>query len=73
MKNTLSSILPIASFVLMMTAIAGLINKLFNTHLGLYETEIPSDPVIIAVLFIIGVFCLLPVLLGLYRKRSAVQ
>lgn len=73
MRDTLSSILPIASFVLMMTAIAGLINKLFDTHIGLYETEVPSDPVIIAVLFIIGAVCLLPTLLGLFRKRSAVQ
>jgi hypothetical protein len=73
MKNIFSSILPIASFVLVMTAIAGLINKLFGTHLGLYETEIPSDLVIIAVLFIIGALCLLPTLLGLTRKRNAVQ
>jgi hypothetical protein len=73
MKDTLSSILPIASFVFMLTAIAGLINKLFDIHIGLYETEVPSDPVIIAILFIIGVVCLLPIVLGLYRKRNAVQ
>lgn len=73
MKDTMSSILPIASFVFMLTAIAGLINKLFDTHIGLYETEIPSDPVIIAVLFIIGVLCLLPILLKVLRQRKAVQ
>ncbi len=57
----------------MLTAIFGLINKLFDAHIGIYETEIPTDTVIIAVLFIIGVLCLLPVLLGQLRNRSAVK
>jgi hypothetical protein len=73
MKDTSSSILPIASFVFMLTAIAGLINKLFDTHIGLYETEVPSDPLIITVLFVIGLVCLLPILLRLLRNRSAVK
>lgn len=73
MKNILSSILPIASFVLMLTAIFGLINKLFDAHIGISDTEIPTDTLIIAVLFIIGVICLLPVLLGQLRNRSAVK
>ncbi len=73
MKNILGNILPIASFVLILTAIAGLINKLFDAQIGIYETEVPSDPMIIAVLFIIGVICLLPILFGQLRNRSAVQ
>ena len=70
MKNILGNILPIASFVLILTAIAGLINKLFDANIALYDTEIPSDPVIIAVLFIIGVICLLPMLFGRSRDRA---
>lgn len=73
MKNILGNILPVASFVLILTAIAGLINKLFDANIAIYDTEIPSDSVIIAVLFIIGVICLLPILFGQLRNRSAVQ
>lgn len=73
MKNILGNILPIASFVLILTAIAGLINKLFDANIAIYDTEIPSDSVIIAVLFIIGVICLLPILFVMFRNRGAVQ
>ncbi len=56
-----------------MVAIVGLVNKFFDTHIGLYDTEVPTDTVIVAAFFIIGVLCLLPVLIGQLRNRSAVK
>ncbi len=76
MKNISGTILPIAAFAFILAAIAGLMNKLFDMHLGIgtdisSSTEVPSDPLIIAVLLIIGVLCLLPILIGQLRNRSA--
>lgn len=75
-KNFSGTILPIAGFVFILAALAGLVNKLFDWHLGIGAagsggTEVPSDPVIVAVLFVIGVLCLLPILLGLLRHRNS--
>jgi len=71
MKNMLGNILPISGAVFILAGIAGLINKLFDANLALYETEVPSDPVIIAILLFIGATCLaLPIMFG---KRNAVH
>ncbi len=76
MKNISGTILPIAAFVFILAAVAGLLNKLFDMHLGIGTngssgTEVPADPAIIAVLLVIGVLCLLPILIGRLRNRSA--
>jgi len=64
MKNILGNILPIAGFVCILTGIAGLINKLFDTNIGIYETEVPTDTVIIAILMFIGAVCLVLTMFG---------
>lgn len=73
MKNILGNILPIAGIVFILAGIVGLINKLFGTHIGIgtggSSTEVPSDPVIVAVLIGIGLFFLGLMMLG--RLRTA--
>lgn len=70
MKNILANILPISGFVFILTGIFGLINKLFDTHIGIYDAEIPSDSVIIAILMFIGVACLI---LMMFRNRNVAR
>lgn len=73
MKNILGNILPIAGGVFIFAGIVGLINGLFGLHIGIgtggAATEVPSDPVIIAVLIVIGAICLGLMMLG--RMRTA--
>ena len=74
MKNMLSLILPVSGFVFTVTALAGVVNNLFGTHLGLRTggslVEVPSDAVIVAIFFVIGAACLLPSLFKSMRGNN---
>lgn len=74
MKNMLSLILPVSGFVFTVTALAGLINNLFGTHLGLQTggslVEVPADAVIVAIFFAIGAACLMPSLFKSMRANN---